>query len=170
MNFKDYLRTDSFTIEDSFQSVVLEYTTASRYSVDVNFRTKIKEVLEAYAKISLGYVSAALKQNGYHIKQVFEESPLRIMVSSRNWDDGEWAGMIHFHPDHDGGTFVISKGFYNRDRNTVSIQSSVKAEGDSAADITKQVRNMMHNLRGQKDRHIEKLRPLPMKRGPKRIG
>ena len=146
----------------------MEGNTAGRYSIDVNYRTKIPEVLENYAKIALGFASAALKQDGLHVKHVFEEKPVRILISSRNWDDGEWAALVHFHPEHDGGSFIISKGFYNKDRRTVSVQSSKKCDGDSAADITREIRNMMHSFKGQKDRHLEKLKPINMKRGPKR--
>lgn len=140
---------------------------ASRYSVEVNYRTKIKDALRSYAKIALGYVSAALKQNDYHIKQVFDKDPIRIMVSSRNWDDGEWVAMVHFHPDHDGGCFVVSKGFYNKEKRTVSIQKSTKCSGDSAAEISTELRNLMHELKNTKDRHVEKLKPIKLKRGPK---
>lgn len=140
---------------------------ASRYSVEVNYRSKIKEVLRSYAKIVLGYVSAAIKQNEYHVKQIFDQDPIRIIISSRNWDDGEWVGMVHFHPDHDGGCFVISKGFYNKDRKTVSVQKSTKCSGDNAAEITKELRNLMFQLKNAKDRHVEKLKPVKLKRGPK---
>lgn len=140
---------------------------ASRYSVEVNYRTKIKDALRSYAKIVLGYVSAALKQNDYHIKQVFDKDPIRIMVSSRNWDDGEWVGMVHFHPDYQGGCFIVSKGFYNKDKRTMSIQKSKKCSGDNAADITTELRNLMHDLKNTKDRHFEKLKPVKLKRGPK---
>ena len=34
----------------------------TRYSVEVNFRTKIEEVMKNAAKITLGYASAALKK------------------------------------------------------------------------------------------------------------
>lgn len=145
-----------------------EATTATRYSIEINYRSTIKEVLEGFAKICLGYVSAALKQNNYHVKQVYDEKPLRLMVSSRNWDDGEWVGIVTFNPDHDGGCFVVSKGFYNKDRRTVSVQSSHKCEGDSASEIAKDLRNIMHDLKGKADRHQEKLKGVPLKRGPKR--
>jgi hypothetical protein len=150
------------------QGFLTESTTSHRYSVEVNFRTEKKEVLESFAKIALGYVSAALKQNGYHVKQVFQETPLRILVSSRNWDDGEWIGLVSYNPNREGGSFIISKGFYNRDRKTISIQSSERCEGDSAADITKAIRNTMASVKGQKDRRLDNLRPVPLKRGPKR--
>ena len=121
----------------------------------------------AYAKIVLGYVSAAMKQNGYHVKHVFEQSPVRIIIASRNFDDGEWILIVSFNPEHDGGCFVISKGFYNRDRKSISIQNSEKCSGDSAAEIANQARNVMHTLQHASDRHLEKLKPVPLKRGPK---
>ena len=92
----------------------------SRYSVEVNYRTKTKEVLEGFARIALGYVSAAIKKRGYHVKQVFDHGPIRIMVSSRNWDDGEWVGMVSYNGKDDGGCFVISNGFYNKDRKSIA--------------------------------------------------
>jgi hypothetical protein len=97
MNFKEFLLT--------------ERTTATRYSVEVNYRTKIKEVLQQHAKIVLGYVSAALKQNGYHIKQVFEDEPIRILVSTRNFEEGEWVGFIietaELYPCNPGRTLKV---------------------------------------------------------------
>lgn len=155
-------------ISESIAKILTEATTSSRYSIEVDFRSKIKAVLQNYAKIVLGYVSAALKQNNYHIKHVYEQEPVRIMVSSRNFDDGEWVGIISFNPDHEGGTFVISKGFYNKDRRTISVQSSSKCKGDSAAEIAAELRNLMHSFKGLKDRHQDKLKPVPFKRGPKR--
>lgn len=150
-----------------YEKNILNEATNSRYSVEVNFRTKIKEMLDGFAKICLGYVSAALKQNGYHIKHVFEESPIRILVSSRNWDDGEWVGIVYFHPDHDGGCFMISKGFYNREAKTVSMQSRHKCQGTSAAEIAAEMRNIMHSLKNTPDKHREKLKGVNLKRGPK---
>ena len=184
IDFKDYLKIKEIdentrmsewvgkqlllkAIEDESASLN-EATTATRYSVEINYRSTIKEVAESFAKIALGYVSAAMKQNDYHVKHVFEEKPIRILVSSRNWDDGEWVGMIHFHPDHDGGCFIISKGFYNKDRRTISVQNSNKCKADSAAELAKELRNTMHGLKGKPDRHQDKLKPLPLKRGPKK--
>jgi len=137
----------------------------SRYSVEVNFRTKIDEILDGYAKICLGYVSAALKKYDLHVKHVFEEKPFRILVSARNWDDGEWACVVSWH--HKDKDFVISKGFYNKDRKTVSVQSSKHIDADNASSITQQVRNVMHDLKDKPDRHVEKLKRVPLKRGPK---
>jgi len=147
------------------QENLTEAAETSRYAVEVNYRTTSKEALEGYAKICLGYVSAALKNHGYHTKHVFTEKPLRLLVSSRNWDDGEWTGVVTWNSDHN--CFVVSKGFYNKDRRTVSIQSSQKCDGDSAADVTKTLHNTMHNLKGQPDRHVAKMKPVPLKRGPK---
>lgn len=172
-SFIDYFAGKQITDKTTLREWVEEFTSlneavnASRYSVEINFRSKIDEVKEAFAKICLGYVSAALKQDGYHIKQVFDDTPLRILVSTRNWDDGEWVGIISYNPHHERGSFVMSKGFYNKDRKTVSIQSS-HATGDNAGDIVADLRNMMHQVRHTKDRHVEKLKPVPLKRGPKK--
>lgn len=139
----------------------------SRYSVEVNYRTKTKEVLEGFARIALGYVSAAIKKRGYHVKQVFDHGPIRIMVSSRNWDDGEWVGMVSYNGKDDGGCFVISNGFYNKDRKSISVQRSEKCKNDTPSEMVKELMNMMHRLKDEPDRHQEKLKPVKMKRGPK---
>jgi hypothetical protein len=133
--------------------------------VEVNYRTTGKEALEAFAKIALGYVSATLKGHDFHVKHVFDEKPLRILVSNRNWDDGEWVGLVSFNEEH--RCFIISKGFYNKDRKTVSIQKSQRCSGHSASDIAKELLNYMENLKGKKDRSGPKLKPVPLKRGPK---
>ena len=145
--------------------ILLEGAEATRYSVEVNYRTSMKDAEEAFAKICLGYVSAALKNNGYHVKLVFDEDPKRILVSSRNWDDGEWVGLVSFNPQHH--SFVMSRGFYNRDRKTVSVQSSSNVKGTAASDIATELKNMMHHLKTVPDRHREKLKAVPLKRGPK---
>lgn len=139
----------------------------TRYSVEVNFRTSVKEILEHYAKITLGYVSAALKAANFHVKQVFDDGLIRILVSSRNWDDGEWVVVVSWNPHHND--FFITKGFYNKLTKSVSVkkESSEKCEAQNASEITKKVRNLMHDLKGQKDRHLEKLKKVPLKRGPK---
>lgn len=137
----------------------------TRYSVEVNFRTKIDEVLRSAAKITLGFASASLKKADFHVKQVFEEDPVRILVSSRNWDDGEWVCLVSWNSDQK--KYIISKGFYNKDRKSVSVQENKHCDAENASEITTQVRNMMHNLRNVPDRHIEKLKKVPHKRGPK---
>lgn len=137
----------------------------TRYSVEVNFRTKTDEVLKNAAKITLGYASAALKKADFHVKQVFEEEPFRIIVSSRHWDDGEWVCLVSWNNEHN--SYVISKGFYNKDRKSVSIQGTRHCGAESAAEIANEVKNMMHSLKDQPDRHIQKLKKVPMKRGPK---
>jgi len=142
-----------------------EATNSTRYSIEVNFRTTPEEALEAFAKIALGFVSAGIKQHDFHVKHVFTEKPLRILVSSRNWDDGEWVVLVSWNPNQK--CFIVSKGFYNKDRKTVSIQKSEKCSGDSASEITKQVYSMLHDLKNKPDRHQEKLKPVPLKRGPK---
>lgn len=163
--FGSTLRGSMKTYHEHRQENLVEAVETSRYAIEVNYRTTSKEALEGFAKISLGYVSAALKNHGYHTKHVFTEKPLRLLVSSRNWDDGEWAGVVTWNPEH--ACFVISKGFYNKDRRSVSIQSTKKCDGDSAADVAKELHNQMHSLKDQPDRHIQKLKPVPLKRGPK---
>jgi hypothetical protein len=143
----------------------LNEITSTRYSVEINYRSKKKEVLLAFAKIILGYISAALKQNGYHIKHVFDEEPQRIIVSTRNYDDGEYTLLISYNPQQE--CFIISKGFYNQERKSVSVTNSEVAKGYSAAEIVQQVRNIMFELQKLPDRHQEKMNPVPLKRGPK---
>lgn len=163
----DIFEIDEKTSLQDWLITFTETTTSTRYSIEINYRSNIEEVLDAFAKICLGYVSAALKQNKYHVKHVYDDKPIRILVSSRNWDDGEWSGVVSFNPKN-GGSFIISKGFYNKGRRTVSIQSSKKSSADSAVEITKEIRNMMHDLKNKPDRHNDKLKGVNLKRGPKR--
>jgi len=163
MEFKEWLESDQI-INAPLVAVISESTSA-RYSVEVTYRSEIDEILDAAAKIILGYVSAAMKQNDFHTKHVYEEKPLRVVVASRNFDDGEWVGLVSYNPEH--RCFIISKGFYNKDRKTVSIQGSKKCHEKNAAEIVKELRNQMHDLKGKKDRHVEKLKAVPLKRGPK---
>lgn len=137
----------------------------TRYSVEVNYRTRTDEVLKNAAKIVLGYASAGLKKSDYHVKQVFEEAPLRILVSSRNWDDGEWVGVVSWNSNEN--CYIVSRGFYNKDRKSVSIQQSHKCEAENASDIVREVQNLMYSLKDMPDKHVEKLKRIPRKRGPK---
>lgn len=137
----------------------------TRYSVEINFRTRTDEVLHHAAKVTLGYASAALKKMDLHVKQVFEQDPVRIMVSARNWDDGEWVCTVSWNPSKK--KYIISKGFYNKDRKTVSISDSKDSDATNAAEIAREVRNIMHSLKDLPDRHVEKLKKVPLKRGPK---
>lgn len=137
----------------------------TRYSVEVNYRTRTDEVLRNAAKIVLGYASAGLKKSDYHVKQVFEEAPLRILVSSRNWDDGEWVGVVSWNSNEN--CYIVSRGFYNKDRKSVSVQQSKKCEAENASDIVREVQNLMYTLKDMPDKHIEKLKRVPHKRGPK---
>jgi len=169
MKFQDYNKFREITESTSLKDWMVplnEANSNTRYSVEVNFRTNTDEVLEAFAKIALGYVSASMKQSGFHIKQVYDEKPLRILVSTRNWDDGEWIVIVSFNPQHEGGSFVLSKGFYNREHRSVSIQSSQKT-GDSAAVISADVKNILFALKNEPDRRMERLNPVKLKRGPK---
>lgn len=139
----------------------------TRYSVEVNFRTKVDEILTNYAKICLGYVSAALKAEGLHVKQIFDDGLVRLLISSRNWDDGEWIVLVSWNPHHK--SFVISKGFYNKLNKSVSVEkeTSKLTKSENASDITKEVKNLLHHLKDKPDRHLEKLKKVPLKTGPK---
>jgi hypothetical protein len=159
------LRGNMKTFHEHKDKNLIESSETSRYSIEVNYRTTGDEALEGFAKICLGYISASMKNMGYRTKHVFTEKPFRLLISSRNWDDGEWTGCITWHHEHK--CFVVSKGFYNKDRNTISIQHSTKCSGNSASELTKELVNTMHHLKNQPDRHQEKLKPVPLKRGPK---
>lgn len=162
--FRSNLTGNLKTVHQLKDDSINESTETSRYSIHVNYRTTMDDALEGFAKLVLGYVSAGLKKMGFHTKHVFDEKPLRLLVSSRNWDDGEWTGLVSW--SHKDRCFLISKGFYNKDRKTVSIQSTSKC-ADNAAEITKQLHNTMHSLKDKPDKHTEKLKPVPLKRGPK---
>lgn len=131
----------------------------SRYSVEVNFDTNKDDCLIAYAKIMLGYISAAMKKMNYHVKLVFSEKPLRLIVASRNWDDGEWVGMIAYNDQKDH--FTMSKGFYNRLHKTVSVENTECLENPINAKILSlKLRDMMKDLEGKKDRFVPNYRKL----------
>lgn len=147
------------------EKILNEGIQTSRYSVEVNYRTKIEETIDAFAKLALGYVSAGMKSCGYHTKIVFTDKPFRVLVSSRNWDDGEWVGIATFN--HKNSEFIIAKGSYNKDRKTVSIISSKKSSGQSASDIVKELRNIMEELKRTAPLGSSSLNPVEMKRGPK---
>lgn len=162
--FRSNLTGNLKTVHQLKENNINESVETSRYSIHVNYRTTMDDVLEGYAKLVLGYVSAGLKKMNFHTKHVFDEKPLRLLVSSRNWDDGEWTGLITWSDKEK--CFLISKGFYNKDRKTISVQSTKKC-ADNAAEIVKDLHNTMHGLKDMPDKHQEKLKPVPLKRGPK---
>lgn len=145
--------------------ILNEAVSSSRYSVEVNYRSSMDEVIEGFAKLTLGYVSAAMKNCGYHTKIVFTSKPLRCLISTRNWDDGEWVGLVTFN-DNDN-CFIIAKGSYNKDRKTISIHSSKKCTAKSAAEIVRELRNYMEHLKKETPRGSDTLQPAQLKRGPK---
>lgn len=147
-------------------NIITESIEHTRYSVEINYRTNKEDALSGFAKISLGYVSAALKREGYHVKLIFDEEPYRIIVSARNWDDGGWCGLISYN--HKIDMFVLSKGFYNKSKKTVSVTSNEKISGEiNASSMTKSLKNIMDDLKNKKDMHKEKLKGINLKRGPK---
>jgi len=119
-----------------------EYADASRYSVDVNFKTKPEEVLEAYSKISLGYVSSAIKKLGYHTKHVYTEKPIRLLVSLDKWEDGEWIVIVSW--EENNKCFALSTGFYNKMRQTVSVKETSKCKGTDASEVYKELFNKLN--------------------------
>jgi hypothetical protein len=145
--------------------ILTEGMQTSRYSIEVNYRTKIQEVVDAFAKMTLGYISAGMKNCGYHCKVVYNNKPFRVLVSTRNWDDGEWVGCVVF--DHKTGEFWIAEGSYNKDRKTVTIHSRKKCPADSAAEVVRELRNVMEKLKREKPRGSNSLEPAELKRGPK---
>ena len=143
------------------------YESTNRYSVEVNFRTTMKEVTNGFAQMLLGYVSAAVKQRGYHVKKVFDAEPYRIIISSNKWIDGEWVLVVSFHPNMK--CFMMSKGFYNKDRDTVTVPdgNTEKCAGHSAADIYKSVFNRMSKIKDEPTHHIGGLKGIKGQTGPK---
>ena len=144
--FKVNLKGNLKSVHEHVDSKLTESAETSRYSISVNYRTTMDDALDGFAKLVLGYVSAGL------------------LVSSRNWDDGEWTGLVTWSDKEK--CFLVSKGFYNKDRKTISIQSTKKC-ADSASEIAKELHNMMHHLKTQPNNHQEKLKSVSLKRGPK---
>jgi hypothetical protein len=155
--------SNTFNEKNNVLSEAIEHT---RYSVEINYRTKKEDVLSGFAKITLGYVSAALKKEGYHVKLIFDEEPYRIIVTARNWDDGGWCALISYN--HKLDMFVLSKGFYNKSKKTVSVVDSEKIGGDlNASSMTYKLKNVMDDIKHKPDNHKEKLKGIKLKRGPK---
>jgi len=155
--------SNTFNKKNNVLSEAIEHT---RYSVEINYRTKKEDVLSGFAKITLGYVSAALKKEGYHVKLIFDEEPYRIIVTARNWDDGGWCALISYN--HKLDMFVLSKGFYNKSKKTVSVVDSEKIGGDlNASSMTYKLKNVMDDIKHKPDNHKEKLKGINLKRGPK---
>lgn len=150
-------------IEEKDPNLISE--NSSRYSVEVNYRTSFEEVVDNYAKLTLGYISAGLKQVGYHVRNLYNEKPYRIIISTRNWDDGEWVGVLMFNSKE--RKFKIAKGYYNKDRKSVSVQISHDATGNTASELCKEMRNIMEKLKRQNPRGSNTLEPAPLKPGPK---
>jgi hypothetical protein len=146
-------------------SLLNEKVEASRYAVEVDFRTTQDEANFGFAKIALGYVSSTLKKMGYHVKLVFSEKPLRVIVSSRNWDDGEWVGMISYNSQHN--VFVLSKGNFNKSDRTVTLQKSTAIEKPfSGKNMSEKLKSLMDDLK--KEKPVKKMEiNIKLKRGPK---
>ncbi len=138
----------------------------SRYSIEVNFRSTWKEAKEHFVKLVLGYVMAAMKQHGYHVKHVYTARPYRILISTRQWDDGEWCGIVSFN--HDQDCWVFSEGVYSKMRQSCSVVKSAKIDAESASEITREVISKMSELKKRDPRDGAKLNPAKQKRGPRK--
>lgn len=134
----------------------------TRYSIEVNFRTGHKEVADHFIRLSLGYVMAAVKRFGYNVKHVYTNNPAKIIIASRGWEDGSWAGIVSF--DKSSSKFNFSEGFYNKFRDTCSVTSTVALKGDSAADVAGEVLEKMEELKKKPPRKTDD----EVKRGPKK--
>ena len=170
-NVQDFVETDV----ENFSNICLNFlkndclnetTQNTRYSVEVNYRTSKDDVLSNYAKIVLGYVSAALKKADFHVKMVFSEKPLRVLASARNWDDGGWVGVISFNEKFK--MFVLSKGYYNKENKTVHVTKSEKYNGEeTASGLASELKKTMTSLKHEPDKSKEKIKGINLKRGPK---
>jgi hypothetical protein len=149
------------------EEIFLEGSQTARYSVEVGYRTEIQEAIESFVKITLGYVSAAMKKHGYHCKIVISENPYRVIVSSRNWDDGEWTGIASF--DYKENCFIVGEGTYNKERQTVSVVKKEKSKGKSASDVVKELKEAMESLKRKAGVDNSALDGPEMKRGPNNL-
>lgn len=155
--FQEYFAVKHQLLDESVQS--------TRYAIHVDYRTTIEEAKFGFAKIALGYVSAALKNLGFHVKLVFSGTPLRIIASSRNWDDNEWVGMISYNSTL--GVFVLSKGYYNKGKQTVTVMRSTNIDGSlNASNMAEKLKKTMDSLEDEPERKNKKLH-IDLKRGPK---
>lgn len=136
----------------------------NRYSVEVNYRTTTEELEDGFAKLVLGYVSAALKNANYHVKMVMQVKPYRIIVSANNFQEGEWVYVASYN--HEKKCFVVSKGFYNKNSGNVTVQSSKQCEAKSAAELYKDLYNHMAAIKNSEPHHLD-LKGAKMKTGPK---
>jgi hypothetical protein len=142
-----------------------ESSQSSRYSIEVNYRTSLSEVMDNFARLSLGYVSAALKQADYNVKTVLDQKPYRITVSSKNFEDGEWVALVSFNEKVE--CFVLSKGFYNKAKKTVSVLSNQSCVGKSASEVYREVVNLMFELKKKDNQFSGQIKGIDLKTGPK---
>lgn len=144
---------------------LLENSQYSRYSIEVNYRSSLEEVIDNYTKITLGYVSAALKNYDYHCKKVFTKRPFRILVATRNWDDGEWIAIVMF--DHVNMNFIIGEGFYDKSEKVVRIRKRNKSNAKTAAELVSEVRKKLNEIKDNNPEKTINLKPTLKKPGPK---
>lgn len=148
-------------------SFLNESSQSNRYSVEVNYRTSLQETIDGFARLALGYVSAAMKKADYNVKTVLDQEPYRILISSRNFEDGEWLMVVSFNKQSE--CFVLSKGFYNKTKKTVAVQKSQACIGKSAADIYRELVNQMAEIKKHNHLHnwTPEIKGVNLKTGPK---
>lgn len=163
MNNKFFDFLEKKELGEDLSRVINEDVSTNRYSIEVNYRTKADEVKDGFAKLCLGYVSSALKNADFHVKIVLNTKPLRIMVSSRNWDDGEWVAFVVF--DSNTNCFVIGSGYYIKERKSVSIQEKRKSQSYSAAELVIELKRELEKLKDKQPLDANVLNPVKLKRG-----
>lgn len=168
MTFSDWLL---FLGIKKLENLVREFSlneAATRYSVEVNFRTNLAEITDHFVKLCLGYIMAALKKHDYHVKHVFTTKPYRILISTKQWDDGEWVGIVCYNESHK--CFMFVPGVYSKSRQTASFDNGngKKCIGTSASEITKEILSEMEELKKKPLRDGERLNPIHRKRGPQK--
>lgn len=147
-------------------SFLTETSQHGRYSVEVNYRTSLEEVIENFAKITLGYVSSAMKRSGYHCKNILDKKPFRILIGSRAWDDGEWVAVLVFYSKKN--QFYICEGTFNKGKKTVSVHKNHAIDLTRAADLTKEIKTVLDKLENLEPIRLPDLKPLPRSAGRKK--
>lgn len=153
---------------DAAERGLLLERTGVRYAVDVNYRTNMSEVMDHYAQLCLGYLKKALNSHGYSVKQVYSVKPYRLIVSTRQWQDREWVGVVNF--DEETSSFVWHAAVYDKGRKSAKIPDghSKKLNGRSASALFDELNPLLRELKDRPLRYGEPLKPAPRKRGPKR--
>lgn len=153
---------------DTCESRPLLERTGVRFAVDINYGTDMGEVIDHYSQLCLGYLKKAFNNHGFPVKQVYSVKPYRLIISTRQWQDREWVGIVNF--DEPTSSFVWHEGLYDKGRKTAGIPdgASKKLSGKSAAALFDEIMPLLRALKDKPLRYGENLKPALRKRGPKR--